>query len=358
MKSPETKGRQVMRSNSSNTATDRTGATVDASKGVGRLFAVASILARKGRYADATKLLQKALDARECSTADALDLQARIYAQQGLYLQAESCWRKALALDGTNTAYADALARLRRPRRPIGPLYQVLVFGAGLVVFGVLLWQIMLANQAMHRLQDAADQSLGAIRGDIGSLQSGSQLRDHELATSLLRTGEALSDLETRLSERLGAMPTASGMKEHRNAIIEHMDEEIAALRNTISQEMHGIDKHRNEVEGAQADRVQRIETTVGRIDQTVSGIKSAVAKRVDAMEASIREGMKSLVAAKELSALQRSVVELKTQLGDLADTVRSLRQSGSGNKPDDNVQAEESVKQLTPEAPETANKR
>ena len=84
-----------MRFNSSNTTADTSSSMSGANKGSARLFSAAVILARRGRYTEAAKLLQNALDAGECSHAEALDLQARIYAQQGLYWHAESCWHKA-----------------------------------------------------------------------------------------------------------------------------------------------------------------------------------------------------------------------------------------------------------------------
>lgn len=76
------------------------------------ILAQATTLARSGRYADAEQLLTQLLDEREVPAA--LDLRARIYAQQGQWHEARECWQKALQLDCTNEAYIAALERLRK----------------------------------------------------------------------------------------------------------------------------------------------------------------------------------------------------------------------------------------------------
>jgi tetratricopeptide (TPR) repeat protein len=46
-----------------------------------------------------------------------LDLKAKIFAQQGRYLEAEACWREALTLAPDNQAFQQALAVIAEERR-------------------------------------------------------------------------------------------------------------------------------------------------------------------------------------------------------------------------------------------------
>lgn len=74
-------------------------------------LAQATELARAGRYAEAETVLTDLLNARELPAA--LDLQARIHAQQGRLSKARECWKRALQLDPGNDAYAAGLLRLK-----------------------------------------------------------------------------------------------------------------------------------------------------------------------------------------------------------------------------------------------------
>ena len=81
-------------------------------------FVRATALARKGHYAEALTALQTAFAEGDCTEAQALDLKARIHAQQGYGLVAESCWERARKLDPGNPSYDRALAHLRKRQRP------------------------------------------------------------------------------------------------------------------------------------------------------------------------------------------------------------------------------------------------
>lgn len=72
----------------------------------------ATDLARAGRYTEAERLLAENAHDQEIMPA-ALDLHARICAQQGRYREAHVFWTRALQLDPTNEAYIAGLLRLR-----------------------------------------------------------------------------------------------------------------------------------------------------------------------------------------------------------------------------------------------------
>ena len=72
-------------------------------------------LAWKGRPGEALNLL-KGILAGEGADPGALDLQARIFAQQGRLSEAETAWRAALEADPNNPIYLAGLARIARVR--------------------------------------------------------------------------------------------------------------------------------------------------------------------------------------------------------------------------------------------------
>jgi len=76
----------------------------------------ATELAMEGSYAEAAGILNEFLAAYK-DKPDALDLLARIRAQQGNYDEAETLWGKALLLDPGNRSYTDAITRIRLLRK-------------------------------------------------------------------------------------------------------------------------------------------------------------------------------------------------------------------------------------------------
>jgi tetratricopeptide (TPR) repeat protein len=77
------------------------------------VLAQATDLARTGRYVEADRLLAENIRDLERMPA-ALDLRARVHAQQGQLREARSCWKRALQLDPTNEVYIAALERIKR----------------------------------------------------------------------------------------------------------------------------------------------------------------------------------------------------------------------------------------------------
>jgi len=139
----------------------------------GGLFATAVILARKGRYAEALAALFQAAKAGECSMATAWDLQARICAQQGLYLDAEHCWRKAQHLDPSNPAYAKGLARLRRDRNPAASVWPAFAMIGGLLLLSLFIWKAHVDKTAPDA--DGAtntDVCVSRLESEISSLRA------------------------------------------------------------------------------------------------------------------------------------------------------------------------------------------
>ena len=170
------------------------------------LFVAATSLARKGRYVDATRVLRRALACGDCSQKDALDLQARIYAQQGLFLQAESCWREAKRLDRSSREYDAALDRLRRAHLSTGRFFHRFATVSIIVLIGLMLWQIELRGPEIAGRLRANETAVAEIRGDIADFQRAMQASDIELAISIADLRNSSNALDRQLNEQVGGL--------------------------------------------------------------------------------------------------------------------------------------------------------
>jgi type VI secretion system protein ImpK len=106
-------------------------------------LARAAELARAGHYAEAEEVLSAGKDETRFSPM-ALDLLARVRAQQGRLVEAEELWTRALSLDPANPAYALGLRRAAALRYASGRLIVLLSLAACLIVgalVGLLRWQ-------------------------------------------------------------------------------------------------------------------------------------------------------------------------------------------------------------------------
>ena len=288
--------------------TDSREAPIPAStgNGAGRLFAVATTLARKGRYEEAIKLLQKALDAGECSRAEALDLLARIYAQQGRHLDAETCWLEAKRLDESNPTYDDALNRLRRDRRSSGRLGHLATALAVIAFLALLLWQLLLVNPNVYRRQDAAEASLTAMREDIATWQNASQARGLELGTGIAALNRSLMDLDSRLAPQLKALATSVETAKERDAAIARLDQQVATLQQAVEREI-----------GSLAARYEKLNSAQIRETEAVKASIVDLAEALDAVERSLAERYEKRHSAqmKEAEAVRASIVDLAEAL-------------------------------------------
>ena len=96
------------------------------------LFAEATELARSGLYENAETLIRQTLQTATALRPDLLELLAKVYAQQGRYLDAESVWNDALSLSPRNPSYMEGLQAIARERRtsPEGKFLKWLIIGA------------------------------------------------------------------------------------------------------------------------------------------------------------------------------------------------------------------------------------
>jgi flagellar motor protein MotB len=106
------------------------------------LLSRATVLAGRGRYADAENVLREVVTSGpDASTI--LDLIARIRAQQGQFSEATAMWKNALELNPENETYRAGIRRIEKiQNRPLWasavfPMVVVVVAGLGIWFFGL-----------------------------------------------------------------------------------------------------------------------------------------------------------------------------------------------------------------------------
>jgi flagellar motor protein MotB len=96
----------------------------------------AASLARKGKYATAESLLEQLISS-EKGSPDAMDLLARMHAQQGQFSEAEAFWQRALELEPNSEPYLAGLKRIERIRSR--PLWLGILLPMGAAFFAILI---------------------------------------------------------------------------------------------------------------------------------------------------------------------------------------------------------------------------
>jgi len=119
--------------------------TPEISAPIALVMAFAADLARQGRHIEAERLLLSLPN--DVVTPSVLDLLARIYAQQGLYAEAEAHWTSAVRLDPSNEEYLACLNAAEHSRSG-APWHRSRRWRVGtavaltaIVVFAFLIWR-------------------------------------------------------------------------------------------------------------------------------------------------------------------------------------------------------------------------
>jgi hypothetical protein len=196
----------------------------------GRLYAVAALLARKGRFQEAAGALRRALERGACSEVDALDLQARMLAQQGLRLRAEALWVEAARRAPEDGRFAAALAELRRPRRPLrrwaAGAALALAIGLGAAALAAA-WA--LRSEAQRGRTEAAaelarrEAAMEAGRRSQADAAEAAGERLQALAAELAAVRVELGATHAELASTLSTLPSAERLeRELRRVSAEH----------------------------------------------------------------------------------------------------------------------------------------
>ena len=216
-------------------------------------FAVsqAAELALSGNYGSAESLL-KELVQRQDAPSEALDLLARISAQQGRLLEAAGLWPRALDKDPGNAAYESALARLNKLQsRPIW-LQAVLpvALGALAVVCCIIIlrWgartQVVANQQFLQKItgiladdRRTADKQAEAMKAEIQSLAS-NQIAVVKTTGHLDADLAALSGIETRLDGLTSTEKATSQQIQAMEASAEAAQNQLTNLSRSFHEEL------------------------------------------------------------------------------------------------------------------------
>jgi len=252
---------------------------------VGANLVDARLLARQGRFAEATVRLDEAFSLGECTEVEALDLKARICAQQGLLLQAEACWRKAQSLDAENPVYADALTALRQGQRPFTIWRRTAALAGIAAVMLFLICTLASGHRRSQRLA-AMEVMIGELRGPVG------------------RTSEAITTVTAAVAKVTDADATS-------RQAVDYTKQAIADLRNEM-------DMSRNALALAINDRLKADAKRHHKTLEARMGVMDARQKaRDEAVDAKPQKTQESLTALETVSA-EEDRNRVQTNLVDL----------------------------------------
>lgn len=227
------------------------------------LMATARLLARRGRFGEASEWISTALARGECTEEEALDLQARIHAQQGQLLQAEACWRRAQSLNQENTEYADALAALRQSRRPFATWWRSAV-GSGIAILLLLQLGVMVARQrADARDREILERRLAHIEQDISALRG-------DVDGAATATANKMAPLARTVDVEAGARRTAAGMQRD----LDHLRKESAAA------DLRSREAVLKAITSSEARLEAKLAETELRLESQLQGVPSGSARQ------------------------------------------------------------------------------
>ncbi len=310
----------------------------------GPLFHSAVLMAHRGRFEDATVALSLARESGQCTDGESLDLQARMYAQQGLYLHAESCWRKAQHLGGGKPEYAAALSRLHASHnRPL----RLMVLAFGLLIIGglaVLAWQVAAVLPARHRQLAEAITHLSTshtqataestiyfkdIRASLAAADKDNRLRLDDLSARLwaelssvgvqldaVRVEVNSSNKELRAQTSAVAAEVVSARRDAAESAVK-LSEAIAALR-VASQNQHAADAvvlgTLSRDIAAQAATLEKLSSESAATGEHSRDLLSEVASIRSCLDQVSTESMTVL------DAIRQELAELRRRLGSEAN--------------------------------------
>jgi flagellar motor protein MotB len=120
-------------------------------------LARATELARAGRYAEAEEILSTGGDETDYAPA-ALDLLARMRAQQGHFAEAEKLWTRAAKLEPSNAAYPSALRRAAAASQQRSRRLAILIPLVACVIAGASVWMWWQHSKNARRAQSYPTQ--------------------------------------------------------------------------------------------------------------------------------------------------------------------------------------------------------
>ena len=310
-------------------------------------FAVACMLGRKGRYDEATKALQAALDAGCCSEAEAFDIQARMYAQQGLYLYAETCWQRAKKSDPHNPAYDLALARLRSPQSRGSAWISLVGSCLLLILLGLLTWQIIQMNLYTLRRVQAVEQNTVEIHKEILTMRQAQQTGAQQLDEQIAGINSTLSQLDTRMTQQVAALSAEQNQSPSRQAIIQHIDRQITEMKTALQQSWTTLESYAvksdsqetrrfTDMEGELTDLARLVNRMQQDLTQWVSQGGLSFTDQIRQTHDALRRELQNLPSAEQMAAVQQTIKKMQDQLEEMKQSLQPVEQEQTEPAPPD----------------------
>lgn len=305
-----------------------------------RLFAAASLTARKGLYAEASQLLRQAREANECSDAEALDLQARICAQQGMLVRAEACWLEALRHDPGNTAYVDAIARLRHSHDPLQRARaRLLIFGAVAVAVAGLLFAVAGYRHIRQGQEDMADKVV-RLESSLNDLRTAHADAQRSNSSQFDAIGKDIRQSQADTVAAIGKLPTSTQIDDQYRKLlavtqaaqeriatdIKERDERLAAERKedraTIVEAIKGTSDTVTKQMTGQLAKLQADFATTMKLTQDQQAANAA------ALKAQIEQSTRDIATLKADSAAGMDALDkrLDRSVSDIQRRIASIR--------------------------------
>ena len=298
--------------------------------------------ARRGRYDEAIRLLDGIPDLAPLA-AKCLDLKARIFAQQGRFLDAQSAWFSALKRDPQNLELAKSLRDLQENANSRQPT-RVTQWGirAGLVVVAILV--------ALWLIRATFGRFTGVERNFATTNEQISELR-----TALISLGQLTQQQLSELAQSIDRIDTSEGQSLAKLAQITTTTEGSSTTLQSIGQALadlqHGLTAMNQSRDQQMADRWRSLEerhadlvTTIDRQFENVDSLQQTVARGFADLETDGTGNDARLLAAIETletdvaafhARLEAQRTAATEYLDDIATRIESLaelqRQHGAG---------------------------
>jgi tetratricopeptide (TPR) repeat protein len=292
--------------------------------------------ARSGRYDEALQLLARAASdtAQTYRDIDLLDLQGRIYAQQGLYLDAERCWRAVLSKEPNNAAIAAAIERLRQRRLPLRVPKVALLIILAFSVMILMFYQIDQFDRGYEKLQTAVVSDVVTIRNDLVQMDQRAAAGESRMMAYVKEVIEPLQrvqsdsvEADSRTEQHLLSLQaeltrSVIQLTTMHEAFAQSIAERLATASVESDKMQTAIMKSLSDLNQYQVKGQERID----ELSNALVSIRSATEQQSQALNTQMRQAFKQIVQVSDINALQQQIADLDRRLAQLNSGSEGVR--------------------------------
>jgi len=304
-----------MTNHNANSAQSSRGPAVPETRpGNGPLFVAAALTARRGKYAEASALLRRSLEAKDCSDAQALDLQARIFAQQGMLLRAESCWTEALRIEPGNAKYADGLAGLRRAHDPFHRVRSSLLLYSAFAIALLGLWFASTAYRHVRQREEQTAGELAKVESSLQDIQASSAEAQHAVGLQLQSVKNDVHQVRADTMASIASLPTSSRVDDQfqrlsaaTQSALDHLAADMRQRDSLRATEQASIAAAVKANQDQQAKTAKDLGSQIDQDASAIAALRSDSATRADALSERVDQST---------STLQDQIASLRQDFG------------------------------------------